>query len=193
MISLAITSLPHLTIMISSADGWSRADRQRTRFNKPTAWLREIPSIYKLRVSLGSSRSRGFSKLTRRRLYGSIKTEVYASHVSGRHATATKGKAAGVTHHAGAGNSRTDLGRFQEQGDRATPEDQREDCRGSPVQYDEKDEGVKHCSIVEDGHRRLDDSHSRRLTVCLNAVSACSSLAAARGRESETSERRRAQ
>jgi DNA-binding NarL/FixJ family response regulator len=48
-------------------------------------------------VSLGSSRSRGFSKLTRRRLYGSIKTEVYASHVPGRHATATKGKAAGVT------------------------------------------------------------------------------------------------
>lgn len=67
MFSLAITSLLHLA---------------RTRFNNPTAWLREIPSIYKLRVSLGSSRSRGFSKLTRRRLYGSIKTEVYASHVS---------------------------------------------------------------------------------------------------------------
>jgi hypothetical protein len=55
----------------------------------------------------------------------------------------------------------------REQGDRATPEDQREDCRGSPVQYDEKDEGVEHCSTVEDGHRRLDDSHSRRLTVRL--------------------------
>src|SRR4249919_1438876 len=52
------------------------------------------------------------------------------------------------------------MGRVQEQGNRSTTQDQRQDRRGASGQYDEKDARVEYRSAAQDRDPRRDDQDS---------------------------------